>query len=262
MANPSLTRNKTGRRYVWPPNTPDPELVVPSVTTILNNLNKPALPAWAAKKVAEFAHDHLSSWGDLPREAAIDLLKRSPYRDMSGKGDVGTAVHEAVDNWIRANLDGTEWELDDIDLLPYVAGVHRFLSDHVHRVLHSEVTLFNRKYEYAGTADAICKLEDGRVAIVDWKTSKNVYPEHALQIVAYANSDFIGSDDGQEIDFPPIDIGYVIHLAGDANYKAYPVELTARAFKTFCALRSVQLWMDDYKDDALGQAVTGSDEEE
>jgi hypothetical protein len=226
-------------------------------------MNKPALPNWAAKEVATFAVENIPSWENLPPDDAVDLLKRAPYRNMRKKGDIGTAVHGAVELWMDKVLEGVsipdlaaeEIVVDDLDLLPYIAGAVQYLNQHVHRVIHSEVTLFNATYKYAGTADAICKLKTGEIAVVDWKTSNRVYPEHALQLVAYANAEFAGSDAGDRIDLPPITAAHVVHLPGDATYKAYPVNLTDRAFKTFAALRSLQLWKDDFEADAFGETL-------
>ena len=258
MSAPALSRNRSGRRYIWPPNTDEPELVVPSVTTILNNMNKPALPNWAAREVAKFAVENIPSWENLPPDDAVDLLKRAPYRNMKKKGNIGSAVHAAVDAWLQDGLDG-EVELEDLDLLPYVSGAIQYLNQHVKRLLHSEVTVFNEKYEYAGTVDAIVTLKSGHTAMVDWKTSKNVYPEHALQLVAYSNAEWIGDLEGVKRRFPPIDEAHVVHLPGDATYKAYPVQLTDRAFRTFVALRSLQKWKDDFEGDAFLDAITPAD---
>lgn len=261
MTAPKLARGKTGRRYIWPPNTDNPELVVPSVTTILNNLNKPALPNWAAREVATYAVENQINWTDLPAGDAIDLLKRAPYRNMRKRGNIGTAVHAAVEAWIAQPGDEPP-EVDDLDLLPYIAGAISFLNEQVHRVVHAEATIFNRKYEYAGTADAIVKLRNGHIAVVDWKTSRAIYPESALQVVAYANGDFVGREDGRKVKFPPPTAAYVVHLPGDATYKAYPVPLTERAFRTFTALRSIQKWRDDHEADAFAETISGPEPEE
>lgn len=267
MTAPALSRNKGGRRYIWPPNTDQPELVVPSVTTILNNLSKPALPNWAAREVATFAVENMLSWENLPPGDAIDLLKRAPYRNMRSKGNIGTAVHEAVELWMGEginipDLSGKEVEVDDLDLLPYIAGAVQYLNQHVARIIHTEVTVFSRTFEFAGTVDAIVKLRTGEIAAIDWKTSNRIYPEHALQLVAYSNCEFIGRPDGVEVKFPRIEAAHVVHLPGDATYKAHPVQLTDRAFKTFVALRSIQKWRDDFEADAFDQVLVPLSEDE
>jgi len=244
---PALARGKTGRRYVWPPGTDKPELVVPSVTTILGNMNKPALVNWAAKEVATYAVDNIPSWENLPPGDAVDLLKRAPYRNMTRKGDIGTAVHAAVE----ATASEGDAPTIDPDLLPYVAGAIQFFEDMVETVLFLEVTIFNRTFEYAGTTDAILILKDGRTAMTDWKTSKNIYPEVALQLQAYAAGEFIGFPDGTTKDLPKADIGLAVHLPGDTTYTAKEVPLSDRLFRTFVALRTIQSWKDNYEADCF-----------
>ena len=263
MPGPSLARGKTGRRYIWPPGVDEPELVVPSVTTILNNMNKPALPNWAAKQVATYAVEHLDAWENLPVNDAIDLLKRAPYRNMSNAGQKGTKVHEAVEAWINGDREATAPVIDDLDLLPYVAGAIQYMNDHVERVHYAEPQLFNRTYQYAGSADLIAELNTNATVLTDWKTSKNVYAEHALQLVAYANAEFIAwegdnvNPEVRELPLPDITEAHIVHLPGDSTYKVYKVELTERAFRTFTALRTLQAWKDNYEADAYGLAYQG-----
>jgi len=227
-------------------------MVVPSVTTILKEKSKDGvLSKWAAKSVAEFAVTHILSWQDLPSDAAVALLKGAPWRDMVKKGERGTAVHVAIESW-----NGGEPTVDP-DLLPFVGGAIAFMEDHVERVIEGEVTVYSRTFQYAGTFDAIVNLKDGRTAIVDWKTSKGIYPEVALQLAGYANAEFIGDDDGTERPLPQLDVGIVVHLPGDGTYKAREIELTPRLWKTFQALRTLQKWKDDYEQDALGKTHRG-----
>lgn len=192
MSAPVLARDRSGRRYVWPPKGPS-ELVVPSVTTILGQLSKPALTNWAAKEVATYAAENMDAWQNLPMSDAIDLLKRAPYRNMTKRQNIGSAVHAAIESW-----QGGEPVVEDLDLLPYIAAAVSYLDEQTTEVLEQEATVFSRQYLYAGTLDAIATLKDGRTAVVDWKTGKAIYPEAALQLCAYANAEFIGTPDGVE----------------------------------------------------------------
>ena len=47
-----------------------------------------------------------------------------------------------------------------------------------------DVPVFSEKYGYAGTIDYVCTI-DGKTYIVDFKTSKQVWPEYELQVSAY-----------------------------------------------------------------------------
>lgn len=256
MTAPALARGQTGRRYVWPPGTDKPEMVVPSVTLILGQLAKPALINAAAKEVATFAVENILKWQDLPMRDAHDLLKRAPKRVWDVKRDLGSAVHKAIETVLKT-WDGEEVVVNNMDLLPYVGAAVMYLQDHVAQLLHTETSIYNRTFQYAGTCDAIVILKDGRTAMVDWK-SGSVWPEAALQLCAYANGEFIGHDDGTSEDLPHIDLGLVVQLPGDGTYEAREVELTARMWKTFQAARTVQKWVDDYAADAFGKKHQGS----
>jgi hypothetical protein len=224
---------------------------VPSVTTILQNLSKPALVNWAAKAVAEYAVENILVWEKLSAQAAIDLLKREPLRSSREKMDIGSAVHAAIEAH-----SGGEPTIDPA-LLPYVSAAILFLEEHVSIVWRSEATIFNRTYQYAGTCDLIAELKDGNTAIIDWKSGRAIYPEVALQLSGYANGEFIGNDDGTEEELPTIDLGIVVHLPGDGSYVAKEVELTPRLWKTFLALRSVQKYRDDHEASVFGRVHKG-----
>jgi len=227
------------------------------VTTILGQLSKPALVNWSAKEVATYAAENMDAWQNLPPSDAIDLLKRAPYRNMTKRQNIGSAVHTAIESW-----QGGEPVVEDLDLLPYVAAAVGFLDGHTTELLEQEATVFSRQYLYAGTLDAIVTLKDGRIAIVDWKTGKAIYPEAALQLCAYANAEFVGTADGTEHPLPEIDLGIVVHLKDDGTYVAREVEFSTRMFKTFVALRTVQLWRDDHEQHALGETRRGPDKKE
>jgi|GEM_PF-5236606 len=120
----------------WPPLllAADPALrpLVPSVTTILSNLSKPALVNWSAREVATFAVTFHDQWVDLPDEAAIDMLKRAPYRNMSRKGEIGSAVHAAIDAWHGGWPEGQD---------PYVRFLQAIEKARADAIKHSSASL-------------------------------------------------------------------------------------------------------------------------
>lgn len=264
MSGPALARDRTGRRYMIPDPAPDgPVVECPSVTTILNKINKPALVNWAALEVAKFAVSNPDKWMSLDEQAAVDVLKRAPYRNSRKKMDIGSAVHLAIDTWIKAGKPDSitnPTELDNLDLLPYIAGAIRFLNDHVRKIVRSEVTFANLTYRYAGTCDLVATLNDGRVAVIDWKSGKRLYPEVALQLAAYANAEFAVNDDGSRYNVAPATIGVGVHLDGQGGYTAQPVEMSDQLFRTFIALRTLQKWSDTMESSVLGDPLPHGDE--
>lgn len=232
---------------------------VPSVTRILGALPKDALKFWAAKSVAEWAFDHREAWKDLPRDAAVDLLKREPLRFTSKRARVGTAVHGAVNAYALGfdppdDLTDEEWG--------FFNGALAYLTEQKVEVLRTETTVYSRTHLYGGTFDLLqrrgdcdhgygqpderetCPCENCSVEIADFKTSKAVYPDVALQLVAYARADFIGdAASGEELELPKAARGLIVRLAADGSYEAVPCQLDDEVWAAFLSVRGVFDWM-------------------
>lgn len=233
-----LTPNDSGngRTYTW-----NDEVFV-SVTTVLNCLNKPALPRWAAGSVAQFVASEFPVVADLigrgQKSAAIDLMKGSPWRQRDKAADVGTAVHKVVEAVANGALPVVTEE-EEAHLEHFV----RFMEAFKPEILVSEGTIFNRKYNYAGTLDLILKF-DGLTWLVDVKSGKGVYPEYAMQVAAYSRGEFIGMPDGTEELMPIIDKGAVLHLRPN-GYHFVPVNIGKEVYESFLYCRELFRFTDD-----------------
>lgn len=93
----------------------------------------------------------------------------------------GTAVHKAVEFVDKGTLD--ESKLDPI-CRPYVAAYRRFLRESGYVPLHWEIPIHHAVLGYAGTIDKVGSL-NGRVGVLDIKTSRAVDPSVELQLCAY-----------------------------------------------------------------------------
>jgi len=174
VTTPALAQNVKGKgRHYQHPNGD----MVPSVTNVIGILDKPALPRWAAKMVAESAYRMRHSLAGMEQNEAVDMLKGSPWSKSKRAADRGTDIH----GWLEARLN--EWELPELsdDARPYRQAAEDWYMAHDLEVLGTEVTMFHPLY--AGTADFIARV-DGRLTIGDFKTSKAIYPEAALQLSA------------------------------------------------------------------------------
>lgn len=160
----------------------------PRVTKILGHMPKPALVPWAAKAVAEFAVTHRENWQNLPPEAAIRMLKTEPIQQRDDAAAAGTAVHKAIE----AHLGGMgPPQLGSERELALYSAALAWLHDHQPKIHASELTVFSDDPEkYAGTLDLWCEIA-GEPYICDFKTSKGVYPEYALQLHLYRSADWM-----------------------------------------------------------------------
>lgn len=212
-----------------------------SVTTILSAMPKPALPVWAAKVVAEYAVDHLDALSALERDAALDLLKRVPDRQKNKGGEMGSAVHDAIE----AYWTGRPKPVAPIDVRARMRAFHQFVGDYSPEFVPqmAEASVFNRTKKYAGTLDAILKIRLPRHRATRWlldvKSGKGVYPEVGLQLAAYRYAEFIGMPDGSERKMPPVAGGLVLHLPESGGYLLREVRCDEMMLRVFEYVREV-----------------------
>lgn len=229
MTSPrNATTTKSGRTYSWGEET------FTSVTTLLSALSKPALPNWAAKTVAEYAIEHLPEITALAAadpDGAIRALKGSPWQKRDDAGDLGTAVHSQIEARILGQTPPAPPPLVAARLEHYEA----FERDYAPTYEASEATVYSRAHSYAGTLDAIATV-GGERFIIDVKTTKSgVYPDHALQLAAYAHAEFIGAPDGSEVPLPKLDGGAILWLS-PTGYRFVRVRIDERVFAYFLAI--------------------------
>jgi len=190
--------------------------IIPSATRVLDVISKPALVPWGLKVGANWLEKNLFHDADASskntkvyksRMALEPLLKgmKSAYRGTSKNAlNIGTITHE----WVEGAVN---WKLGEggIPKMPQqdeaVNAIHAFkdwVGQNVVEWKSSEEKLFHRKHKYAGTVDARAII-NGEYCVIDWKTSKAVYPEYHLQVAAYAKA-------VEDIHGIPVDATYIL----------------------------------------------------
>jgi hypothetical protein len=201
--------------------------VYPSVTTVLSVISKPALIAWAAKVVAQAAVANLDRLAGMSPEEAVTFLKSVPTSDKESAARRGTQVHKLLECIVKGGVV-------DIDQqsAPYVSALQRFLKSTDLHVDYSEVVCYNKTVGYAGTIDVIGKL-DGKVVILDIKTSSAVYPEYELQLAAYRGAEFLYLQPNS-LPMPQVEECYILHLQ-PGKFELVRMEAGPRAMDAFVA---------------------------
>ncbi len=140
---------------------------VPGVTTFIGVLNKPALVPWA-------------------NNLGLEGINVKDY--VNDKGDIGTLAHEMI----FAHLKKEEPDLSFYSQRQIDLAENSFLKylewekKHTLKPILLEVPLISEKYQYGGTIDNFCILDDV-VTLLDYKTSKAIYTEAHIQVSAYRN---------------------------------------------------------------------------
>ena len=160
------------------------------VTTILGKTLYKDLIQWAANCVVDYLAPK------LPVITEKDLEEgRTAYARLRDKGaSTGSEAHELVELYLKAKIEDKEFKPGTASpeaLNAFNAFVEWF-NQAKPSIVGVEEVVYSESHKYAGTYD--CMLEvDGKIFLCDLKTTnaskqapKGVYPEHFLQLGAYA----------------------------------------------------------------------------
>ena len=228
--------------------------IIPSATKVLDIISKPALVPWALKVGANwleknFFFDEDSSSKKTKvyksRMALDPLIKgmKSAYRSKSQDAlNIGNITHEWVEGAINWKLEG-----GDIPQMPKqeeavnsIGAFKDWVSQNVVEWKSSEEKLFHRKYRYAGTVDARAII-NGEYCVIDWKTSKAVYPEYHLQVAAYAKA-------VEDIHGIPVDATYILRCdKATGRFEAVRSTAIEENFQAFLAALTLHRRMKELR---------------
>jgi len=143
--------------------------IVPGVTTIISQLDKPALVPWAWKLGME----------------GID------YRKVTQQAaDIGTITHKLIECFLLGQNPGPLDEFPLRSVQQAQVAFHNFeewWTQQGFETVGAEIQLVNEKYLYGGTIDNVArrKADNRYIVLNDVKTSKAIYPEMIVQLAAY-----------------------------------------------------------------------------
>jgi len=154
--------------------------LLPSVTRVLSVIAKPKVNAWAMDLMARHILDNYSP-GMSPEEMArlTQEARGAHLQESRRTAGAGSEVHR----WIEGFLRGESRELpEDPSSLKAIRAFIEWWKEEKREVLLAEEIAAHPELLYAGKIDLL--LADG--TLVDFKTSKALYPEHELQLGGYA----------------------------------------------------------------------------
>jgi predicted RecB family nuclease len=159
----------------------------PSVTTILNVLNKPQLVNWAVRLTRDslkqelFALQRSNSLQDLNADSILARSASEHSRVKNAAADHGIDIHRRIAACVGDKSSRMSKNVRD----PVIIAFRAWQDEAQFLPIASEKLVISREHEYAGTADLIGTL-NGKLALLDIKTGRRVYPEYKLQLAAYA----------------------------------------------------------------------------
>ena len=172
---------------------------LPSVTTILDIIAKPALGPWYAKEERRFFEtamlEVLSRPGARDPEYVLAAVAnavtgvKAADREKQKAAAIGTAVHAGIEWELRRKLGddaGPAPRLPEAAAWAVESWKDWARSVHLEPVA-IERTVYCLACGYAGTLDLYARVK-GILSVLDWKSGKAIYPEAFLQNLAYRHA--------------------------------------------------------------------------
>ena len=233
-----------------------------SVTHVLSAIAKPALVFWAANReltlgietsadlyVDLFQQLHATTTGGeiLSRTAYIATVKRrlgqqkAHQRELETAGNIGSEAHALIEWTLRDMLGQAQGKAPVVRAPARAAFVafQSWASTVDLQPIFVEQTVYSLNHAYAGTMDLLAKV-DGKLTLIDWKTSTRVYNEASLQNIAYQQA-------VQEMGHPTPERGLIIRLPKTIQDKGFevvdvPQWEASDLFPVFLAVKKLWDW--------------------
>lgn len=166
-------KNKRRGGFYWHPETNEPFV---SVTTVIDQaLKKDQLENWKMQQV------YRSVLRD-PQISEREALQ-APWKAADSAKSTGSTVHSLIESY-RVSQALAEPSVPEFKL--FADAFYQWIKDYKVRVVENEKTVFSHRFGYAGTLDMLCTFgDDPGLVLVDFKTSKGIYPQVFLQLSAY-----------------------------------------------------------------------------
>jgi len=120
---------------------------------------------------------------------AWDLGNRGiDYRKVRDQAaDIGTICHFLIECFLHGHeADLSDFCQADIDKANIAfANFRTWWDAEGFTILEPEVQLVSERWHFGGTIDAPSRDKDGKIVLLDWKTSKGIWPAHRFQLAAY-----------------------------------------------------------------------------
>ncbi len=116
---------------------------------------------------------HLVDW-------ALGIGEEEYHRIIDEALEIGNYTHKWIEKYILNGKNPNQYNICTDAFL---------IWEKKHNVewIDAERKVYCDKYKYAGTVDAVAKI-NGRVCVIDFKTSKKIYKPYHLQVTAYAQA--------------------------------------------------------------------------
>lgn len=179
---------------------------IPSTTYYTGKcLDKPELYNWMVDTTARTFKECIAK-GHTLLDAEV-TAKAARFKAMKKGGDVGSAVHDWIHQFVKSELGELDHpELDMPKEIEHcIEGFLEWYEKFVDSPIETEYIVYHPGMDIVGTLDLTFMNKEGQLEIVDFKTGSNIYPADVMQIAFYRKAYTL-----QHGKYP--DVASIVHL--------------------------------------------------
>jgi len=182
-------------------------------STIVSILDKSGLVWWASGKAVEtlgWMHPNPKINGKYIKVSMEERLEHlKPYYDkikseteeeylsllddaykahsvrLGESAEAGTSLHEKLENYVKDCMEYGIENVDTVGSVKQVKDFEEFTKKYIKRFIWSEAHMYDEDLFVGGISDCGAVMKDGSNAIIDFKSSKEAYFSHFVQISLY-----------------------------------------------------------------------------
>ena len=168
-------------------------------SSVGNVLAKPALIQWAANMAVGYASANIASGKEYTEDELTKIFSEAKYAHKKKKEKAageGTDMHAQLENWVKWKMGKCELEDYDPKIEPFI----NWANENVKEFIASEAHCYDQELWVGGITDCVAELNDGTLAVIDFKSSKEAYITHFIQASLYAiqiEKNGLFSEDGE-----------------------------------------------------------------
>lgn len=231
----------------------DESIAVPSTTAVIEEvIAKHALKFWAVNETLKWIKTQLIAGTRITGEQVDAIISSAKFVHVRKSDDatgIGSNVHNWIEDFVRLVMeDGVKWPEDwkvrvQVPLMSRdaIRSANAFLNwyeQHEVTFVMTEKKVYSVAYNYSGTFDLLA-IVDGKLSLIDFKTSKNIYPDYLVQGAAYWNA-FIEEYPGVEVEQ-----FIVLRLPKDGtNWESSRITDFRNHFEIFKLARQLYEWVE------------------
>jgi len=218
---------------------------VPAVTRVVDAVSPKNLTEWAAMAGADWWANNYEESTGLPWKERMEMQSflydgiRHAHKWISREAqNIGSDVHKWIELWIKFKIHGGSAVADyPYEVKTPMENFHKWVESREVEWIDSEKKVYSKFWNYAGTIDALAKI-NGELYVIDFKTSAKIYKEYYLQIYGYAQAIHEMVNDDSNKHYPK---GMIVRLDKNENkFQEAAFECEPRVFHNALSIKEFQ----------------------